>query len=74
MLDLVMPEFSGCDVIQTLKGEEVLESNNLVIFTASSNRSLLDKLNNLGVKEIFKKPCSLDELAAMIDKYRPPTN
>ena len=38
MLDLAMPEFSGYDVIQTLKGEEVLESNNLVIFTASSNR------------------------------------
>lgn len=74
LLDLAMPEFSGRDVIQTLKDEGLLELNNVVIFTASSNRTLLDEFNNMGVKEVFKKPCSLDELAGVIEKYRPPTN
>jgi DNA-binding response OmpR family regulator len=29
------------------------------------------KSKNSGVKEVFKKPCSLDELVELIEKYRP---
>ena len=71
LLDLAMPEFSGSDVIQTLKDDGVLEANKVVIFTASSNRSLLEELKKAGIKEVFKKPCSLTDLQALIEKYRP---
>ena len=71
LLDLAMPEFSGSDVIQTLKDDGVLEANKVVIFTASSNRSLLEELKKAGIKEVFKKPCSLADLQALIEKYRP---
>jgi len=30
---------------------------------------VLTKLRHLGAKEILKKPCSLDELKALIDEY-----
>ena len=33
LLDLAMPEFSGLDVIQTLKNENLLERRNIVVFT-----------------------------------------
>ena len=65
-----MPQFSGVDIIQTLKNEGIFESRNIVIFTASSNSKLLEELRNNGAKEIFKKPCSLDDLKALIERYR----
>jgi DNA-binding response OmpR family regulator len=71
LLDLAMPDFSGKDVIKSLKEEGILESNNVVIFTASSDRIVLDKIKNSGIKEIFKKLFSLDSLIKLIEKYRP---
>jgi DNA-binding response OmpR family regulator len=73
LLDLAMPEYSGLDLINSLKEEGSIESRNIVIFTASSNRRLLDEIKNSGIKEILKKPCSLNDLVAMIEKYRPTT-
>jgi len=66
-----MPDFSGFDVIKSLKQDGLLESKNIVIFTASSNQDLLKEVRNNGVKEIFKKPFSLEQLIALIEKYRP---
>jgi two-component system, OmpR family, response regulator len=37
LLDLAMPDFSGMDVIKSLKQDGLIESRNIVIFTASSN-------------------------------------
>jgi DNA-binding response OmpR family regulator len=71
LLDLAMPEFSGWDVIKSLKQDRIIESKNIVIFTASSDQTILNEMRNSGIKEIFKKPCSLDELTEVIEKYRP---
>ncbi len=73
LLDLAMPDFSGRDVIESLKKDGLLESRNVVVFTASSNQEILKEIGKSGVKEIFKKPFSLDELIALIEKYRPKT-
>jgi CheY-like chemotaxis protein len=73
LLDLAMPEFSGYDVIKSLKQDGLLESRNIVIFTASSNQDPLKEMGNSGVKEIFKKPFSLDDLIKLIERYRPRT-
>lgn len=70
LLDLGLPGFSGLDVIKSLR-EEGIESKNIVIFTASSDRNMLDKVKDSGIKEIFKKPCSLNELTELIERYRP---
>jgi two-component system OmpR family response regulator len=71
LLDVAMPDFSGKDVIESLKRDELIDSTNIVIFTASSNQRLFDEMKNSGVKEVFKKPCSIDDLAEVIEKYRP---
>ena len=71
LLDIAMPEFSGQDVVESLKQDGLLESMNVVIFTASSNQKLFNEMKNTGVKDVFKKPFSLDELTALIEKYRP---
>ena len=73
LLDIAMPEFSGGDVIEALKQDRLIESKKIVIFTASSNRKLFDEMKNAGVKDVFKKPFSLEDLTALIEKYRPKT-
>jgi two-component system OmpR family response regulator len=70
LLDLAMPDFSGLDMIKSLKNENLLERRNIVVFTASSNTKLLEEIGRSGVKAIFKKPCSVDDLTALIEKYR----
>jgi DNA-binding response OmpR family regulator len=67
LLDLAIPGFSGLDVIDSLKKDGIFESRNVVIFTASSEPKMLAELKSSGAKEIFKKPCSLDDLKALID-------
>jgi len=59
------------DIIKSIKQEGSIESKNLVIFTASSDQRMLDEMKKTGVKEIFKKPCSIDDLTELIEKYRP---
>lgn len=64
LLDLAIPGFGGLDVMESLKKDGIFESRNVGIFTASSNPKLLEELRHSGAKEIFKKPCSLDDLKA----------
>ena len=53
MLDLAMPEFTGLDVIKSLQQDGIIESKNIVIFTASSDRRVLDEIKNSDVKTKF---------------------
>jgi DNA-binding response OmpR family regulator len=69
LLDVAMPEFSGLDVIRTLKKDGILEKTNVVVFTASSDSRIYQEVRNSGVKEILKKPCGLKELEEVIKKY-----
>jgi DNA-binding response OmpR family regulator len=71
LLDLGMRDFSGMDVLLSLKLDGLISSRNIVILTASSNQDLLHEIREMGVKEIFKKPFSLDQLVVLIEKYRP---
>lgn len=76
LLDIAMPEMSGFDVLERLKKEggensSVLNEENIVIFTASSVRdSIIHDYVNQGVKEVLKKPVSIEDLAQIIEKYK----
>jgi DNA-binding response OmpR family regulator len=71
LLDIAMPQFSGYDVLDKLKVEGLLKSENIVIFTASSITSKsIDDFVGAGAKEVLKKPVSLDELSQLIERYR----
>jgi DNA-binding response OmpR family regulator len=74
LLDVAMPELSGLDVLEKLKkgsDDNLLKEENIVIFTASSVRDgIIQEYVNQGVKEVLKKPVSMDELTQVIEKYR----
>ena len=70
LLDVAMPEFSGLDVFNKLKEENLLKSNNVIIFTASStqNHEVNDMIKN-GAKYILRKPSSIDEILDVVTKF-----
>lgn len=70
LLDIAMPNFSGMDILQVLKKDDLLKSENIIIFTASSitDRDIDDFVAS-GAKGVLKKPVSLDELTELVEKY-----
>ena len=70
LLDLAMPEFSGLDVFNKLKEENLLKSNNVIIFTASSTQN--NEINDMmkgGAKYILRKPSSIDEILDVVTRF-----
>jgi len=64
ILDMAMPEFSGDQIIKTLATNEVLQDQNIIIFTASTFSMLERKelLRRDGINAILNKPLRLTEL------------
>jgi DNA-binding response OmpR family regulator len=70
LLDLAIPEFSGFDIFRALKDENLLQSNNVLIFTASSvtDQELTDMLS-AGAKGVLRKPLSIDDLIEAVQRF-----
>lgn len=71
LLDLAMPGFSGFDIVKALSDSDEIESNNIVIVTASSKVDEEQKLLDAGVKKILRKPISILDIKKIVEKYRP---
>ncbi len=71
LLDLTMPEFSGYDIFQDLKKDDLLKQNNIMLFTASYiSEENIQKMITDGAKGIIKKPISIDKIIESIDKFK----
>jgi DNA-binding response OmpR family regulator len=70
LLDLAIPEFSGFDIFRVLEEENLLKSNNVLIFTASSvtDQEIKEMLAS-GAKGVLKKPLSIDDLIEAVERY-----
>jgi len=70
LLDLAMPEFSGLDVFNKLKEENLLKSNNVIIFTASSTQNgEINDMMKRGAKYILRKPSSIAEILDVVTRF-----
>ena len=71
LLDLAMPEFSGFDIFKALKDEQLLESKNVLIFTASSvTDTEVQEMVAYGAKGVLRKPLSIDDLIGAVERFR----
>ncbi len=71
LLDLTLQEFSGYDIFNSLKKDDLLKNNNIILFTASYiSDEDIQKIISDGAKGIIKKPTSIDDILEVLEKYR----
>jgi len=70
LLDLAMPEFSGLDVIESLKKSNKLKDQKIIIFTASSatDKEIGELLQNEGVFSCIRKPVDIKTLIKKVEE------
>jgi len=70
LLDLAMPEFSGIDVIESLKKSNNLKDQKIILFTASSatNKTIGELLQNEGVSSCIRKPIDIKILIKKVEE------
>ncbi len=70
LLDLAMPEFSGMDVIESLKKSNKLKDQKIIIFTASSatDKEITELLLNEGVSSCIRKPVDIKTLIKKVEE------
>jgi DNA-binding response OmpR family regulator len=69
LLDLAMPEFSGLDVFNKLKEENLLKSNNIIFTVSSTQNSEINDMMKRGAKYILKKPSSIAEILDVVTRF-----
>jgi CheY-like chemotaxis protein len=71
LLDLAIPDFSGFGIFKALKDEGIINSNNILIFTASSVTDVeVQEMLSFGAKGVLRKPLSIDDLIGAVEKFR----
>jgi CheY-like chemotaxis protein len=66
-LDLMMPEFSGFDVIDTLEKENLMKKQTIFVFSAMTlPKEQEEKLVRQGVHSVLRKPIFLADLIERI--------
>ncbi len=70
LLDLAMPEFSGLDVIESLKKSNKLKDQKIILFTASSatDKEIDVLLQNDGIKSCIRKPVDINVLINKVEE------
>jgi len=70
LLDIAMPDFSGYDVLNTLKNDSNLEMKKIVVVTASNlDNSAEKKILEFGISKLVRKPISLESLQDIFSKF-----
>jgi CheY-like chemotaxis protein len=70
LLDIAMPEFSGYDVLNTLKKDKDFDMKKIVVVTASNLDTLeAEKVELLGISKLVRKPISLDSLQDIFSEF-----
>ena len=70
LLDIAMPEFSGYDVLNTLKNDNNFDMKKIVVITASNVvGSAVEKIESFGISKFVRKPISLDSLEGIFSEF-----
>jgi len=69
LLDLMMPDMSGLEVLEHLRSDPQLCSIPVVVVTAWGHASVQTRCLELGAKGFFSKPFSLRALAKTVEEH-----
>ena len=70
LLDIIMPEFTGLQIIATLAADEILQDQNIFIFSANfgHDTQIKNLLRRDGINGCLRKPIKLYELLTAITR------
>lgn len=68
ILDLLMPQPTGLEILRTLRGEAPTKTTPVMVISNSSMQRVVDEVNALGADYIVKADLSLKELAGRVEK------
>ena len=68
LLDILMPDVSGWDVLDRLRSDQVLRQIPVVLFTAVDHAGTDRRAEESGVSATLRKPFHLQQLLSVINK------
>jgi CheY-like chemotaxis protein len=69
LLDLMMPQVDGYQILEAIRNNEALKSVPVIIVSAWDMPENIRKAIALGANEYVKKPVGLDDLYQRVEKY-----
>jgi CheY-like chemotaxis protein len=70
LLDLKMPRLDGFDVLEWVREQPGFSSMQVVIFSSSDEAKDINKAYGLGANWYLVKPHSMDELTALVGRFK----
>ena len=67
LLDLMMPQMNGFEVLQYIKSVHEFESIPVLIVSACCDQESVEKAMNMGASDFFIKPLIIEDLLAKVD-------
>ena len=71
ILDLLMPQPTGLEILRTLRGEATTKTTPVMVISNSSMQRVVDEVTGLGAEYIVKADLSLKELAGRVERRLP---
>jgi CheY-like chemotaxis protein len=71
ILDLLMPQPTGLEILRTLRGEPATKTTPVMVISNSSMQRVVDEVTGLGAEYIVKSNLSLKELAGRVERRLP---
>jgi twitching motility two-component system response regulator PilH len=68
IMDLLMPQPTGLEILRTLRGEPATKTTPVMVISNSSMQRVVDEVQMLGGEYIVKADLSLKELAGRVEK------
>lgn len=69
LLDIMMPEMDGWEVLKKLKEKETLKNIPVIVFTAKEYSNGKSLSESKGAVDFVAKPFELEELVSILKKY-----
>lgn len=70
LLDLIMPKFSGMEILKSLKGEDASKKIPVVVLSNIKDEKIIQQAKDLGARGyIIKASITPDQIAEEIKKY-----
>lgn len=69
LLDLMMPQVDGFQILETMKGNTALKNIPVIIVSAWDSIENINKAKSLGANDYISKPIGLTELYELVESY-----